>query len=211
MSDLHARLATIEARAAEWSGRTEQALKQYDRLRDQLQDAHRSHKLAADAHGLLMATIDSQREVVRERMEKMVASALRSVFGKGMDFRFDITTRRGVANFEPQIGYRRKAEAHWAGVGEVGGGMVDVLAFVLRVCVLLMVQPARPRLLVLDEPFKHVSSQYLPAVAMLVKSLADDMGIQFVIVSHEPEVAGAADRVFKVTKEPGGASVVTPQ
>jgi DNA repair exonuclease SbcCD ATPase subunit len=37
----------------------------------------------------------------------------------------------------------------------------------------------------LDEPFRFVSDEYQPAVADLMEEMADKLGIQFIIVTHE--------------------------
>lgn len=66
-----------------------------------------------------------------------------------------------------------------------GGGVVDVAAFALRVACLVLAQPQRRRLLVLDEPLKHLSAQYRPSAKELIENLARDLKIQFIIVTHD--------------------------
>lgn len=66
----------------------------------------------------------------------------------------------------------------------VGGGVVDVVAFALRLAALRLARPVRRPLLVLDEPFRFLSVQYRPQAAGLLKSLSRDMGVQIVLVTH---------------------------
>lgn len=70
-----------------------------------------------------------------------------------------------------------------------GGGVCDVAAFALRLACYL-ISTERPRnLFIMDEPFKFVSAEYMPAIPEMIKELSDQLGIKFVIVTHEPEVA----------------------
>lgn len=69
-----------------------------------------------------------------------------------------------------------------------GGGCVDVAAFALRVACLILARPQLRRLLVLDEPFKMLSAEYRSAARALIESLATELGVQFVIVTHDPRL-----------------------
>ena len=69
-----------------------------------------------------------------------------------------------------------------------GGGVVDVAAFALRLAALVLVQPPARRLLVLDEPFRFVSLEYRHKVRELLTTLADEMRVQFIIVTHQDEL-----------------------
>lgn len=66
----------------------------------------------------------------------------------------------------------------------VGGGVVDVAAFALRMACLSLARPQRRRLLILDEPFRFVSRGYRPRLRALLQQLTKDMGIQIVMVTH---------------------------
>lgn len=71
---------------------------------------------------------------------------------------------------------------------DCGGGVIDVIAFALRVSVLMARKPQARPILFLDEPFKFVSANYRPIVGDLMEELANELEIQFVIVTHIPEL-----------------------
>lgn len=77
-------------------------------------------------------------------------------------------------------------------LGASGGGVVDVASFALRVACLMLSRPPCRRLLVLDEPFKMLSwahgFPYRERVRELLESLSAEMGIQIVMVTHDPEL-----------------------
>lgn len=164
---------------------------------------------AERAHKLLTAFADSRREVVRAKIEAAVGAAIKAVFGPRHSFRLDVRTVRGQVAMEPQIGYRRGAAVEWVGMDSVGGGVADVVSFALRVSILARYRPGLRRVLVADEPFKHVSETYLPRVAVMLRELSRSAGVQLIIVSHEPEIAAAADRVYDVSMGPNGRSRAT--
>ena len=70
----------------------------------------------------------------------------------------------------------------------VGGGVVDVTAFALRIAAIGLSRPYGRRLIVLDEPFRFVSLQYRANVRLMLETLAEEMGFQIVIVTHMDEL-----------------------
>ena len=79
--------------------------------------------------------------------------------------------------------------------------MVAVVGFLLRVTLVLLTQPEDRRLLVLDETFAHVSEEYLPAVSGFLRDLVEETGLQIIMVTHQPELASAADKVYRVSQK----------
>lgn len=64
------------------------------------------------------------------------------------------------------------------------GGVLDVAAFALRVARIVMSRPKRRFLIILDEPFKHMAVENQAKMGALIKSLAKDLGMQFIIATH---------------------------
>ena len=69
-----------------------------------------------------------------------------------------------------------------------GGGVVDLTSFAQRLAALMLSQPASRKLLILDEPFRFLSAVYRPTACQLIESLAEEMGVQMVIVTHSEEL-----------------------
>lgn len=163
------------------------------------------------AHDLLSKLADRKREEVRARVEKIVNAALRAVFGPRISFRFDVSILRGVVAIRPEVGFPGPGgTTAFVGVDQVAGGVVDVISLALRVAVILSRRPALRPVLIADEPLKHLSDEYLPAAAEMLRRLADECGLQMIVVSHEPDVSLRAHRVHRVTRGPRG-STVTPE
>lgn len=78
----------------------------------------------------------------------------------------------------------------------VGGGVVNLLVFLLHV-VLLTVSSNR-KFLILDEPFAALSSNYRENIGEFLKLLRDKTGIQFLIISHQTEIDEAAEILYQI-------------
>lgn len=81
-------------------------------------------------------------------------------------------------------------------VNAVGGGVINLLSFLLHV-VLLAVSSNR-KILILDEPFSAVSENYRENIGEFLKLLAEKTNIQFIIVSHQNEINEAADVLYNI-------------
>jgi chromosome segregation ATPase len=86
-----------------------------------------------------------------------------------------------------------------------GGGVVDIVSFALRVAVWTLGN-TRP-CIVLDEPFRFLSSDLQPLAAEILRSLSDNLRLQFIMVTHSEHLISAADKVVHVERV-NGVSVV---
>ena len=89
-----------------------------------------------------------------------------------------------------------------------GGGAVDVASFALRVASWSMQRPKSRSTLILDEPLRFLSADHQEQASVMIKELSKKLGIQFIIITHEPILASYADKVFE-TKIRKGITQVT--
>ena len=88
-----------------------------------------------------------------------------------------------------------------------GGGAVDVAAFALRVASWSMQRPRSRNTLILDEPFRYLSSNLLPLAGEMLKEISEKLKLQIIMVSHCEELIEAADKTFTVTIKKGVSTV----
>lgn len=84
-----------------------------------------------------------------------------------------------------------------------GGGTVDIAAFALRIASWSMQRPRSRNTIILDEPMRFVSAAYQERASQMIKEISERMGLQFIIVTHNPVLASYADRTFEVTIKKG--------
>lgn len=89
-----------------------------------------------------------------------------------------------------------------------GGGAVDVAAFALRIASWTMQRPRSRPMIILDEPMRFLSVDLQEKASQMIKELSEKLGIQFILITHEPTLAAYADTVFEVTNRKGVSKVV---
>jgi DNA repair exonuclease SbcCD ATPase subunit len=88
-----------------------------------------------------------------------------------------------------------------------GGGAVDVAAFALRIASWSMARPRTRNVIILDEPLRFLSADMQERASIMIKELSEKLGLQFIIVTHEPILANYADKVFEVSIKNGKSKV----
>lgn len=88
-----------------------------------------------------------------------------------------------------------------------GGGAVDVATFALRIASWSMEYPRSNNVIILDEPMRFLSVDNQEKASLMIKEVSDKLGLQFIIVTHEPTLATYADKVFEVNIRKGVSKV----
>lgn len=147
--------------------------------------AESEQKLAAslEAQKLLQEAAAAVQESAHKQIASVVTRCLKAVFGEDA-YEFVIRFERKRGKTEARLLFTRDG-VDIDPVSASGGGVVDVAAFALRVAALVLARPRRRRLMCLDEPFKFVSKDYRPAVRALMETLARELDMQFVVVTHD--------------------------
>lgn len=156
----------------------------------QLESARLALTDAAAARDLVQRlAVDAQVRAHRQ-VAAVVTECLRAVFGAAAyEFRVRFERRRGKT--EADLVFVRDGQ-EFDPVGSTGGGVVDVGAFALRLAALILGRPAYRRVLLLDEPMKHLSRDHAPRVRELLERLCADLNMQIVLVTHNPDLACGA-------------------
>lgn len=151
---------------------------------------------------------EAARERAREHIQKLVTSALQSVFGPDISFEVVLEEKRDRPEAEFLVASTYGGTARVANRPEDarGGGVVDIVSLALRAALL-----AGARLegfIVFDEPAKHVSEQYSRAAAELLKSLAEDMERQVVLVTHNVYLAEIGETAYRIEIRNGQSEAI---
>lgn len=158
-----------------------------------------------EARALIQVVAVETQSMLEYRLGELVSLALNAVFGPGWSFRVLFEVRRGRTEadllFEDAEGHRIDP------ISADGGGAVDVAALALRISLWSLRQPRRRNVIVLDEPFLHLSKDKWDKMIEVLRELSGRLGVQFIIVSHEESMADAADRVFHVSQKDGKSTV----
>ncbi len=185
-------------------GRAEATEEQYNNLQ---QDAVKALHKADTCHqaGIALSALETAyRKQLEETFSAIVTRAVNEVF---VDEGNSVQVRQANTGTGLEIVAMR--DGLETGIFDAkGGSFAQVVAFVLRAFLTAMHPGHLRRILILDEPFGMVSAEYRPRVAALIRTLADELDMQFLIVSHEPELAEAADVAYEVVREGDYATLV---
>lgn len=129
----------------------------------------------------------SVNSLVKIEFEKIVNSALHSVFGEGFSFELEFGRRGDIPELEFQI-KEPKFSGAFDPLDTSAGGVIDITAMILRVTLVEMFKPRAEGPLLLDEPFKHLSKKYLPSASLFLEKLKSKINRQIIMVSHSDEL-----------------------
>jgi len=174
-----------------------------DLLTNQLQQAQT--QLVED-QALLQRVNGAQvvARLVAQAVQKQIAwhlgnittRCLQVVFGNNYSVKAEFNERRGKLECDVVL---VKDQLETDPLDSNGGGVVDVLSFAFKVAVWAITAGQRHPTIVLDEPFKHLSLELHGRAMEMVRQLADQMGMQILMVTHSPELAEGADKVYRVS------------
>lgn len=82
--------------------------------------------------------------------------------------------------------------------GASGVGAIDVASFALRIAAWSMQSPKKRNVIILDEPFRYLSTNYQERASQMLKELSDRLNLQFIIITHEQTLTEYADKIFTV-------------
>jgi len=148
------------------------------------------------------------QEKLKLSIEPIVTSALDIVFGdEAYEFAVDFVVKRNRT--ECELRFARDGKKY-VPLSSSGFGAVDVASFALRLALWNISKPRTRSSFVLDEPFKHVSEDLQESVFKMMSMLAEKLGIQIILVSHnkESDVMEYSNKVFRVHKDKNGVSKV---
>jgi len=137
-------------------------------------------------------------------VSSLVTMALEAVFPDPYEFQVEFVPRRGQT--EANLWFVKNNEK-MSPLGSSGGGAVDVASFALRPTFLNLSKTSRP-LLILDEPFKHLSEDLQDLAAEMVETVSKELGIQIIIVTHIRKLAQVAGKIFATSQDKNGVTTV---
>lgn len=158
---------------------------------------------AAEEAGRLLAKFsDERQERVVSAIESIASAGITSVFGTEMALHLRQTVRARRVEIDVTV----SSDGLETSVLEArGGGLAAVVAFLLRVTVLLLTNDAR-RLIVADESFAHLSAEYAPRMATFLREMCERTDTQCILVTHDESFVEAADVVVRMVGSGDGTA-----
>jgi hypothetical protein len=200
----------LRARLEQEKGRLRQVKDDKSEAINRLSNLNRRKLIIEQTQLIIQTVAQATQEQLSWYINDMVTVAVEAVFPDDQyQFFLEFIQRRGKTEADLFLadtkGNRIKPS------DAEGGGLVNVVAFALRVALWSLTKSSRP-VLVLDEPFSFLHSRDAHAkVAELLKTISERLGLQIIMVTGEDEstkIIEGADKVIKIKKIKGISAII---
>lgn len=199
IKELQTQFRAVEDAFLLLKARREAALKRVAALEGEREAAAHAIDISAKAVEFVEQVATDERKEIKERVESLVSACLKAVFDDSYAVEFDYGMKRArtsvevyaIRRCEDGMVVRRQIDG-------IGGGLADAISLPLKLMVLLN-DSALDRVLVVDEPGKHLSAEHVPKFAKFLQEIAKRLGVQIIMSSHHTNMDAYADSVNEVS------------
>lgn len=151
---------------------------------------------------LFQKTSEFARNQAKLQIENLVSKCLQYVFETNLKFEIEIETLRGKPNAEFYViseDLDGDSPIKTKPKDSRGGGVIDVISLGLRIAFLQIHKPMIEGPIILDEPAKHVSNEYMYNVGNFLKETSDVFNRQVIMITHNEHLASLGDISYRVS------------
>jgi DNA repair exonuclease SbcCD ATPase subunit len=190
--------------------RSENALldRQIDAAETKLTETIAKLDIGKEALSFLEKVANSRRGAMKSKIESILSEAIQLLYGPSYRVEMGYTVKRNRSDMTIEIVRDTpQGEVRRDPMGGTGGGVADTIALPLRMMVLLGSQQT-DKVLVPDEPYKHLDPERVEIVADFLKLMSERLGVQLILCSHHrDQMMDKADKSYHVTEENGVSKV----
>lgn len=158
------------------------------------------------AHAIIQNVAQLTQDQITLHIEEIVNCAIDAVFPDQYQFNSNFVSKRDQTECEISL---IKDDEKMNPMTDNGGGVVDVLAFALRIALWNIQRGEKLNTIILDEPFRFLSQNLKSKASEMIQDLSKKLNIQFIIVTHDQEIINIADQGFIVTKNNDVSTIET--
>lgn len=185
-------------------GKTEQLKEQKSNLETLLQSILQNIDVLEKVRILLQKVSEYAREQARQQIEALVTHCLQYIFDTNIEFRIEINEVRGrpeaefyvLSSINGDVIKTKPQEAR-------GGGVVDIISLAIRIAMLESSNLDVKGPIILDEPAKHVSDDYITRVAEFLKQVSTMFDRQVIMVTHNKHLSEISDQGYRIEMADG--------
>lgn len=200
IDELDRQIAELKEYASKEMGKKEKLdeqlneyLKKYSYIKSQIE-------LLEKVTVLFQKTSEFARNQAKSQIENLVTKCLQFIFESNVKFSIEIEDLRNKASAEfyvidetDDLEIKTKPEL------SRGGGVVDIVSLALRIAFLQIQKPSIQGPLILDEPAKHVSQEFINNVGEFLKQTSEMFNRQIIMITHDNYLAALSDKSHKIS------------
>lgn len=188
----------------ERKGRKKAYEEELEKLNIQLEEASKVVDETNKAKGVFVGFMQSKQDQIVDACTDLGTLMLRAIYGDEYKLVLSFEVKRGKSDASLKV---FKGNMELSLDEETGGGIVDVAALAMRFALWSLMEPRTSPVFVLDEPARFISKDKLPLMGEILAELSEKLEIQLIMVSHEEELIGIADKSYRVGIEDGVSMV----
>lgn len=156
---------------------------------------------------LLRTLVDAEITEGVKAIEVLQSEGVRAVFtDQDLQVRADVEVSRGKVNVSLITSQREENGTLVEGMSLDGfGGAITTVQSILLRLALIFRRGLRP-VLFLDETLPAIDDRYVHNMAAFLKALCHRMGVDILLVTHNPALVDAGDRAYRIKKDNGAAT-----
>lgn len=198
--DLKENIEELKRFVSREEGKRDKILEQLNENKVEAEKIQANLELLEKVSILFQKTSQFAREQAKIQIETIVTKCLQFVFESNVKFVIEIEELRGKANAEfyvvneiDDMIIKTKPEL------SRGGGVVDIVSLALRIAFLQIHKPGIQGPLILDEPAKHVSEDYIFNVGDFLRHTSEMFNRQVIMVTHNQHLSAISSNSYRVS------------
>lgn len=201
------RLKALADAASRAVGRREAALAARDASLAAVGELRDKVDLLDLVSSLLRTLIDSEITEGVKAIETLQSEGVQAVFDdQNISVRAEVEVSRGKVHVSLVTSQTKEdgTVVEGASLDGFGGAVSTVQSILLRIA-LIVRRGLRPALF-LDESLPAFDERYVLNMASFLKTLCRKMGVDILLVTHNPALVDAADRAYRIRRDKGSAT-----
>lgn len=186
-------------------GKKEVISKNLKKVSKEINNLVEEEELLSKVMILFQKTSEYGRLQAKTQIEELVTKCLQFIFESNIEFQIEITESRNIPQAEFYVvshysdGYSVKTKPEIAR----GGGVVDIISIALRLAFIQIHKPQIEGPILLDEPGKHVSDDYVFNLGEFLKQASKMFRRQIIMVTHNTYLSQICDKSHTINIKDG--------
>lgn len=186
---------------AEAKARNKLLRENLDKVLDEIVTEKEKIEAKVKARWVLTEVAALTQKRFKEKVENLVTMAIRAVFDRPFQFILEFERKRNKMECRPEIKELVNGKHRTYDPSEdMGGGIVDIISFALRVVLWSLENPRSRNIIVLDEPMKNLG-KLVTLAGQILREISHKLNFQLIIITHEDALIEVADRAYYVSHD----------
>ncbi len=209
LEELNQKLEQINSKLNIEKGKLQVISQNFENTKKELDKEIKYEDLLTKVILLFQKTATYAREQSKRQIEDLVTRCLQFIFETDIEFLIELSEKRSVPNAEFYV--RSNYDEGYSIITkpelERGGGVVDIISIALRIAFIQLHKPVLQGPIVLDEPGKHVSEDYIFNLGDFLSKSSSLFKRQIIMVTHNAHLAQICDKSYSVDIKNGVSCV----